>query len=234
MKREFEKMIEYRSVSLANQVFEKIEYNILSGNYKIGERISEKRLASELGVSRTPIREALSRLNDEGLVGESKTGTVVLGITDEDVDDFFEIKRRIEVIAVMRVCESITDEGLEEIKDAIEHQEFYASKKDIEKIRDYDTKFHDLLYKYCGSRVLKKILSPLHRKIIKYRSASLQNNEKRQLDSIREHRDIYEALKERNAQKVESLMRCHIENAYRSICVNRKGEKRKKIDDGRK
>ena len=71
-------MIEYKSVSLANQVFEKIEYNILSGNYKIGERISEKRLASELGVSRTPVREALSRLNDEGLVGESNTGTVVL------------------------------------------------------------------------------------------------------------------------------------------------------------
>lgn len=205
-------MIEYKSVSLANQVFEKIEYNILSGNYKIGERISEKRLASELGVSRTPVREALSRLNDEGLVGESNTGTVVLGITDEDVDDFFEIKRRIEVLAAVRACRLIDDAGLEEIDDAIEHQEFYAARKDIEKIRDYDTKFHDLLYTHCGSRVLKKVLSPLHRKIIKYRSASLENNEKRQLESIREHRDIYEALKARNADEVKRLMKVHIEN----------------------
>ena len=146
-------MIEYKSVSLANQVFEKIEYNILSGNYKIGERISEKRLASELGVSRTPVREALSRLNDEGLVGESNTGTVVLGITDEDVDDFFEIKRRIEVLAAVRACRLIDDAGLEEIDDAIEHQEFYAARKDIEKIRDYDTKFHDLLYTHCENRI---------------------------------------------------------------------------------
>lgn len=219
-------MIEYKSVSLANQVFEKIEYNILSGNYKIGERISEKRLASELGVSRTPVREALSRLNDEGLVGESNTGTVVLGITDEDVDDFFEIKRRIEVLAAVRACRLIDDAGLEEIDDAIEHQEFYAVRKDIEKIRDYDTKFHDLLYTHCGSRVLKKVLSPLHRKIIKYRSASLENNEKRQLESIREHRDIYEALKARNADEVKRLMKVHIENAYKSICVNRGGEEK--------
>ncbi len=219
-------MIEYKSVSLANQVFEKIEYNILSGNYKIGEKISEKRLASELGVSRTPVREALSRLNDEGLVGESNTGTVVLGITDEDVDDFFEIKRRIEVLAAVRACRLIDDAGLEEIDDAIEHQEFYAARKDIEKIRDYDTKFHDLLYTHCGSRVLKKVLSPLHRKIIKYRSASLENNEKRQLESIREHRDIYEALKARNADEVKRLMKVHIENAYKSICVNRGGEQK--------
>mgnify|MGYP000659635952 CR=1 FL=1 len=219
-------MIEYKSVSLANQVFEKIEYNILSGNYKIGERISEKRLASELGVSRTPVREALSRLNDEGLVGESNTGTVVLGITDEDVDDFFEIKRRIEVLAAVRACRLIDDAGLEEIDDAIEHQEFYAARKDIEKIRDYDTKFHDLLYTHCGSRVLKKVLSPLHRKIIKYRSASLENNEKRQLESIREHRDIYEALKARNADEVKRLTKVHIENAYKSICVNRGDEQK--------
>lgn len=219
-------MIEYKSVSLANQVFEKIEYNILSGNYKIGERISEKRLASELGVSRTPVREALSRLNDEGLVGESNTGTVVLGITDEDVDDFFEIKRRIEVLAAVRACRLIDDAGLEEIDDAIEHQEFYAARKDIEKIRDYDTKFHDLLYTHCRSRVLKKVLSPLHRKIIKYRSASLENNEKRQLESIREHRDIYEALKARNTDEVKRLMKVHIENAYKSICVNRGDEQK--------
>ena len=88
-------MIEYKSVSLANQVFERIEYNILSGEYAIGEIISEKRLAAELGVSRTPIREALSRLLEERLVADSPNGTVVLGITDKDVDDAYEVKRRI-------------------------------------------------------------------------------------------------------------------------------------------
>lgn len=220
-------MIEYKSVSLSNQVFEKIEYDILSGKYKIGEIISEKRLSSELGVSRTPIREALGRLSEEGLVGDSPSGTVVLGITDEDVDDFYEVKRRIEILAVCRACKLIDEDGLRDLENIVEHQEFYAMKGDTEKIRDLDTDFHATLYKYCGSRVLEKILLPLHRKIIKYRSASLKGSKNRQLESIEEHREIYEALKEKDENKLERLMKNHIENAYISICAFREGQENK-------
>jgi len=220
-------MIEYKSVSLSNQVFEKIEYDILSGKYKIGEIISEKRLSSELGVSRTPIREALGRLSEEGLVGDSPSGTVVLGITDEDVDDFYEVKRRIEILAVCRACKLIDEDGLRDLENIVEHQEFYAMKGDTEKIRDLDTNFHATLYKYCGSRVLEKILLPLHRKIIKYRSASLKSSKNRQLESIKEHREIYGALKEKDENKLERLMKNHIENAYISICAFREGQENK-------
>lgn len=220
-------MIEYKSVSLSNQVFEKIEYDILSGKYKIGEIISEKRLSSELGVSRTPIREALGRLSEEGLVGDSPSGTVVLGITDEDVDDFYEVKRRIEILAVCRACKLIDEDGLRDLENIVEHQEFYAMKGDTEKIRDLDTDFHAKLYKYCGSRVLEKILLPLHRKIIKYRSASLKSSKNRQLESIKEHREIYGALKEKDENKLERLMKNHIENAYISICAFREGQENK-------
>lgn len=220
-------MIEYKSVSLSNQVFEKIEYNILSGYYKIGEIISEKRLSSELGVSRTPIREALGRLGEEGLVGDSQSGTIVLGITDKDVDDFYEVKRRIEILAVCETCKLIDEEGLEKLKDIVEHQEFYAMKDDAEKIRDLDTNFHDTLYKYCGSRVIEKILSPLHRKIIKYRSASLKSSKARQLESIKEHKEIYGALVEKDEEKLKTLMKAHIENAYDSICTFRDGQEKK-------
>ena len=220
-------MIEYKSVSLSNQVFEKIEYDMLSGKYKIGEIISEKRLSSELGVSRTPIREALGRLSEEGLVGDSPSGTVVLGITDEDVDDFYEVKRRIEILAVCRACKLIDEDGLRDLENIVEHQEFYAMKGDTEKIRDLDTNFHATLYKYCGSRVLEKILLPLHRKIIKYRSASLKSSKNRQLESIKEHREIYGALKEKDENKLERLMKNHIENAYISICAFREGQENK-------
>ena len=220
-------MIEYKSVSLSNQVFEKIEYDILSGKYKIGEIISEKRLSSELGVSRTPIREALGRLSEEGLVGDSPSGTVVLGITDRDVDDFYEVKRRIEILAVCRSCKLIDEDGLRDLENIVEHQEFYAMKGDTEKIRDLDTDFHATLYKYCGSRVLEKILLPLHRKIIKYRSASLKSSKNRQLESIKEHREIYGALKEKDENKLERLMKNHIENAYMSICAFREGQENK-------
>ena len=135
-------MIEYKSVSLANQVYEQLEYSILNGTYAIGEVISEKRLAEELGVSRTPIREALSRLAEEDLVADSPAGTVVLGITDKDVDDAFEVKRRIEIMATRWAAKSMNQEQLKAMKDIIDQQEFYAQKDDDEKVRDLDTEFH--------------------------------------------------------------------------------------------
>ena len=135
-------MIEYKSVSLANQVFERIEYNILSGEYAIGEIISEKRLAAELGVSRTPIREALSRLLEERLVADSPNGTVVLGITDKDVDDAYEVKRRIEVLATRWASQLIDGEGIRRLSDIIDQQEFYAQKNDTDKLRDLAPHFH--------------------------------------------------------------------------------------------
>ena len=134
------------------------------------------------------------------------------------MDDFYEVKRRLETLAACRACRLMDEAGLRELEDIVEHQEFYAAKDDAEKIRDLDTNFHAAIYKYCGSRVLEKILSPLHRKIIKYRSASLKNSRDRRLESIKEHREIYEAIKERDEAKLERLMEFHIENAYKSIC----------------
>ena len=81
-------MVKYKSMSLASQVYERIQNDILTEVYKRGEIISENRLTTELGVSRTPIREALSKLAEEGLIMESPAGTVVVGISDDDVDDY--------------------------------------------------------------------------------------------------------------------------------------------------
>ena len=129
-------MIEYKSVSLANQVYDTLEYNILSGKYAYGEIISETRLSEELGVSRTPIREAMSRLAHEKLIKDSPNGTVVVGVTENDVRDLFEVKRRIEVIATRRAAENISEEGLQQLKENIDQQEFFAQKDDAVKVRD--------------------------------------------------------------------------------------------------
>ena len=91
-------MIDYKIVSLANQVFERIEANILNGVYTQGEIISETRLAADLGVSRTPVREALARLEAERLISDSPAGAVVLGITEQDVDDMFAVKKSLEAM----------------------------------------------------------------------------------------------------------------------------------------
>lgn len=209
-------MIEYKSVSLANQVFETLEHSILNGTYAIGEVISEKRLSEELGVSRTPIREALGRLMEEDLVADSPAGTVVLGITDKDVDDAFEVKRRIEIMATRWAARAMTQEQLKAMKNIIDQQEFFAQKNDDEKVRDLDTEFHDLIYDACGSPVVRGILSPLHHKMHKFRRASLAH-EHRIKESVKEHEAIYEAIVSGDTDKVEMLMLTHIDHAYQGM-----------------
>lgn len=149
-------MIEYKSVSLANQVYDTLEYNILSGKYAYGEIISETRLSEELGVSRTPIREAMSRLAHEKLIKDSPNGTVVVGVTENDVRDLFEVKRRIEVIATRRAAENISEEGLQQLKENIDQQEFFAQKDDAVKVRDLDTEFTISSHRECGSIHLRR------------------------------------------------------------------------------
>ena len=112
--------MEFKTVSLADRVFETLEKNILNGTYKRGEVISEKRLTEELGVSRTPIREALNRLMEEDLIEDSPNGTVVCGMTPADVADAYEVKRRMEVLAARRAAKNITEDELRYMKELVE------------------------------------------------------------------------------------------------------------------
>ena len=209
-------MLDYKTVSLANQVYTRIESNILNGVYAKGEIISESKLSEELGVSRTPIREAMAKLESDLLIGDSPVGTIVLGITENDVKDMFIVKRKLEVIATTMTAKNISEAGIAKLKDILEQQEFYASKDNADKVRDLDTEFHDIIYAECGSPIFRAILSPIHHKLMKYRQASLCH-EGRILHSVEEHRDIFEAIRERDAAKGEGLMLTHVEHAYESI-----------------
>lgn len=209
-------MIDYKNLSLANQVYDAIEQNILNGVYASGEIISESKLSEELGVSRTPVREAMARLENERLIGITPSGTVVLGITDRDVRDMFEVKLHLEPIVSVMASQNISQEALAKLKDIIDQQEFYASKHNTERIRNLDTEFHDLIYSECGSPVFQSILSPIHHKLLKYRKASLEKSD-RSYHSVEEHMAIYEALKVKDRMQVEMLMLEHIRHAYENI-----------------
>ena len=209
-------IIEYKPKSLADQVYERLEDNILSGEYAPGEILSEKRLSAELGVSRTPIREALSRLEYDNLVKETTNGTEVRGISDSDVEDMFEIKKRLEVVAAKRAAKNMSEEKLAALKDVVDQQEYYAKKGDAIKVRDLDTEFHDIIFSGCGSLTYKSILTSVHHKLMKYRKRSLEN-EGRILASVAEHVAIYEAIKNRNSKEVEKLVLNHIDNVYKNV-----------------
>ena len=113
-------MIDYKSQSLANQVYETIERNILNGVYSKGAVISEMKLSEELGVSRTPIREAMTRLETERLIETTSTGTIVVGISDKDVKDMFQVKLHLDPLIMKMAATNISAHALEKLKENLD------------------------------------------------------------------------------------------------------------------
>ena len=208
--------MQHKSISLADQVFEQIENDILSETYKKGEILTESRLSASLGVSRTPIREALRRLEQEHLIEESGKGAVVIGISDEDLEDIFLIRSKLEGLLCKIAATKHSAEDLEKLKETVELQEYYTEKGDPDKIRQMDNKFHETLYKISGKNVFYEILVSLHKKIQKYRRASV-SNKSRASASLSEHKAIYNAIASGDGEKAHELSLKHIQNAYEHI-----------------
>ena len=126
---------DYKSLSLANQVYDIIESKILNGVYPPGEILSESRLSDEMGVSRTPVREALAKLVNEKLVTQTSSGTAVLGITAKDADDMYCVKSFLEPMVCRLAARNRSDEQLARMKDILDQQEFYTEKGNMEKVK---------------------------------------------------------------------------------------------------
>lgn len=206
----------HKTVSLADRVFEKLEDDILFGRYAKGEILTELRLVEEMGVSRTPIREALSRLEQERLIADTGKGSVVLGITREDLQDILNIRLAVEGLATYYATLNITPEGLEELRHTVELQEFYTSKQDPGHIKEMDDQFHNLICTLSKRQVIADTLLPLQRKIQKYRRASVADSE-RAIAVNKEHRAIFEAMQNGDAELAQKLTTQHIKNAKASI-----------------
>ena len=205
-------MAVFKTISLADQVFERLENDIITGAYPRGEILTELKLVEQLGVSRTPIREALRRLEQERLIQESGKGSVVLGITVEDLMDIMDIRQRIEGLAAYYATVNMTDEGRKELSHIVDLQDFYFEKHDADQLRKVDDQFHDAIC-YLGKRtVITDTLIPLHRKTRRYRRISMEDRE-RTAKTLKEHRQIYEAIVSGQAELAMELTTKHIENA---------------------
>ena len=205
-------MQEFKSISLADQVFEKLENDIIHGVYPRGEILTELKLVEQLGVSRTPIREALRRLEHERLIKDSGKGSIVLGITLEDLIDIMNIRQQIEGLAAYYTVLNITPDELAELQRISELQDFYYAKQDMERLRQMDDRFHDAIYRFSDRSVICDTLRPLHRKTQRYRKLSL-DNPTRLSESIDEHKRILAAIMDKNAELAAELTTKHIANA---------------------
>ncbi len=210
-------IVDSKLLSLENKVFIKLEDEILSGKLTRGTALTEISLSERLGVSRTPVRSALHRLAEEGLVeAVANKGCVVIGITNADLVDIYKIRVRLEGLASAIAATRITEEGLNTLRESVELAEFYISKNDTEKLKELDSEFHETIYKSTGNRLLSKTLSELHRKIKSYRKLSLTVPGRLER-SVLEHREIYQAIAMRDAEKADMLTSLHIERALENV-----------------
>ena len=209
-------MRNYKSTSLADQVFDKLENDIIQGIYKRGELLTELKLVEQLGVSRTPIREALRRLEQERLIEDTGKGSRVLGITEEDLQDIMNIRERIEGLAAYYAAVNLTPEGLKELTHIVDLQEFYFSKRDKEHLREVDDQFHDLICTLSKRSVIADTLMPLMRKTRRYRRISIDDWE-RTTNTMNEHRAMFEAIASGNAELADQLATAHIVKAKRHM-----------------
>ena len=212
-------MKQHKNISIADQVFEQLERDILAGKYPRGEQLSELRLSAELGVSRTPVREAIRRLEQEKLLEDAPRGVIVVGISREDMMDMYEIRLRLEGPMARRAAENISDEQLHQMREILDLQHFYCERQrsdSSDQIKNLDSRFHELLYTANGSRTFYDVLSRLHKRITKFRRASVSRRS-RALESIAEHEAIYEALAARDPDRAEAAVLLHTRNALASM-----------------
>lgn len=199
--------------SLHGKVFDQLKNGILNGKYKHGDLLNEVKMAEEMGVSRTPVREALRQLELEGLAAYTPNkGVVVRGLSREDIKDIYQIRLMIEGMTARCAAENITEEELAELKEYIELEEFYTGRDDVKQLSRLDSCFHETIYKACGSRLLTKTLKAFHHYVKSVRDISLSCPE-RAKETYSEHKAIYEAIRDRDRELAEILMEQHVRNA---------------------
>ena len=203
--------------SLQGLVYQKLREGILSGRYHEKEELREAAIGEELGVSRTPVREAFRQLELEGLLQiVPNKGAYVTGITWKDVGDIYQIRARLEGFAASAACRNIRAEQLREMEEVIYLSEFYVRSDRIEQLPDLDSRFHEILYEAASSKMLERILKELHGHVIRVRKLTLTRLSRGKA-SNEEHHGIMEALKAGDASLAERLAKEHVENAYAFI-----------------
>ena len=202
---------------LRDVVFQTLRQAILKGELQPGERLMEIKLSQMLGVSRTPIREAIRKLELEGLVVMvPRKGAAVANITEKDTKDVLEVRRTLEMFAVEVVCERITKEELEQLKVAAKEFENAKGSMDLIRIAESDMKFHEIIYMATRNERLMQMLNNLRENMYRYRIEYLKDAN--YYDSlVGEHQEILIAIENGDKQRARDCMRDHIDNQQLAV-----------------
>jgi DNA-binding GntR family transcriptional regulator len=205
------------SESIRKKVYRYIREKILKGEYKENERLYEAKLAKEIGVSRTPVREALHALEHEGLViSRPRSGYLVKPISKDEVFEICEIRKVIENLALTWAVKRNKTKLLSELKRNIELCEKKLKKNDIKSFVDLDAKFHETIAKLSGSERLLELARTLRRHMLRYRIQSIyvKDNVER---AITGHKKILSAIEDGSENKIEEALTAHIDTSREDI-----------------
>ncbi|MFA5634478.1 MAG: GntR family transcriptional regulator [Anaerovoracaceae bacterium] len=198
---------------LSGSLFSELQSDILRGRLKQGEKLSEQQICDKYGLSRTPVREAFRQLELEGLIETiPNRGAFVLGLSQEDLQDLFEMRKAYEILAVQWAIERITEEEQEKLEEAYEFMEFYTLKGEADKMLNINMQFHNLIYKASHNRILEHTLSTyqLYLKETESNSAYLDG----QLEEVLlEHKKIFDAFINRDPLAGAVAVAAHLDNA---------------------
>lgn len=202
---------------LRDVVFNTLRQAILRGELKPGERLMEIQLANKLGVSRTPIREAIRKLELEGLVLMiPRKGAEVAEITEKNLRDVLEVRRALEELAVRLTCERITKEQIEELKVAAREFEAATKSSDVTKIAEADVRFHDVIYLATDNERLIQLLNNLREQMYRYRVEYLKRKEVYP-KLIKEHEEIIQAISDGEKDAACQMVCEHVDNQMEAV-----------------
>ena len=209
---------------LRDVVFNTLRQAILRGELKPGERLMEIALSNRLGVSRTPVREAIRMLELEGLVIMiPRKGAQVAQITEQDLNDVLEVRLGLEELAVRFACERITDEELKRLGLAVREFEQKIRENDLSAQAGADVKFHEIIYAATHNQRLVQIINNIREQMYRYRIEYLKDTESRK-KLVKEHYEIWDALKRRDTNRAVEQMCAHIRNQQEAIHKSLKSE----------
>ena len=197
---------------LRDVVFQTLRSAILRGDLKPGERLMELQLASKLGVSRTPIREAIRMLEQEGLaITIPRRGAEVAKMTEKDMGDILQIRRALEELAVVLVCDKITEEDVKELRTAVQNFEEKTKGDNVVEIAQADVALHETVYRIADNPKLVQLLGDIREQMFRYRAEYLKDRSIYPI-LIQEHKDMVDALEKRNKELVVKITMKHLYN----------------------
>lgn len=205
---------------LRDVVFNTLRDAILKGELEPGERLMEVTLAQKLGVSRTPIREAIRKLELEGLVKMTpRKGAEVAQITLKDLTDVLEVRRHLEELAVELSCKKAAETELEELRQCHEEFKHKIEADDLTEMAVADVALHDVIYRTTGNNRLIQILNNLREQMYRYRLEYIKDEHKRKV-LVEEHKVLIDAISARDVEAAKDAIRKHIDNQEKTIIEN--------------